>query len=122
MCEGEVRGDSRPVWMVVYFPRASRRRAPAQIDVLCIRHDEDEDGISEETIEQIRIALEQYRELGEVKLERVPKDGDREREMELKRAARRAAWERRTGLEAGISPDLTYDDDDPKGGWNCTIQ
>jgi hypothetical protein len=73
-------------------------------------------------MEQIRIALERYGELGEVKFQRVPKDKDREREMELKRAARYAAWERRTGPEAGISPDLTYDDEDPKDDCKCTLQ
>ena len=108
--------------MVVYFPRASQRLARAEIDILCICYSKNKDGILEETMEQIRTALEQYRELGEITLQGVSKDKDREREMELKRAARRAAWEKRTGPEVGISPDLTYDDEVPKGDRKCIIQ
>jgi hypothetical protein len=113
---------------VIYVPPSSLPVAAVGIDVLCNR----QDGVTDEILEEIRVALDTLgshcEELGKVTILPVLGDGARDKEMKENEENRRKEWENRTGQEAGISPDLTYDDDDdddddaPKGNSKCKAQ
>jgi hypothetical protein len=94
----------------LYFPASSSPSAPAGIDILS----NDQKQISDEIMVEIRAALAKLKgedvELGKAQIFRVGMDGSREEERKEKERARYLQWEKRTGPEVGISPDLTYDD------------
>lgn len=82
--------------------------------------------LADATIEEIRVTLNQmdsqFAELSKVEIFRVIDDGSRDQERQDKRKATHERWEKRTGAAEGISPDLIYDDEEPKKSSKCIAQ
>ncbi|KAH7360440.1 hypothetical protein BKA65DRAFT_493134 [Rhexocercosporidium sp. MPI-PUGE-AT-0058] len=119
---GEIRPDWRSRWMVVFFQSTSVTDNSTGIDVLCDRKKE----LDQETVYDIGIALESMEGLPEesrkVETFRVTHDSGRDEERKRREKAEYKNWEKRTGPDVGISPDLVYNDEEQKGGSNCTVQ
>jgi hypothetical protein len=82
--------------------------------------------LADATIEEIRVTLNhmdsQFAEMSKVEIFRVIDDGSRDQERQDKRRASLERWHKRTGAAAGISPDLIYDDEEPKESGKCVAQ
>lgn len=120
--KGEVRADWRARWILIYFPPTLAPHVSAGIDILCSRPNE----LADATIEEIRVTLNhmdsQFAELSKAEIFRVIDDGGRDQERQDKRKAAHERWEKRTGAAEGISPDLTYDDEEPPKSGKCIVQ
>jgi hypothetical protein len=94
----------------------------AGIDILSSHPEQ----LADATIEEIRVTLNhmdsQFAELSKVEFFRVIDDGSRDQERQDQRKASYERWEKRTGAAEGISPDLIYDDEEPKKSGKCIVQ
>lgn len=103
---------------MLYFPPTSS--TPAGVDILSNSERE----LSEATLTDIRTALarsgEELKNLA-AEITKVAMDGDRKEERVEKERIKREKWEKRSGPQEGISPDLYYDDEEEtKGHPKCS--
>lgn len=105
MLKGEVRADWRSSWIAVRLSPTLTSSAGG-IDILLSRNKRP----SEEELEDIRSAIASNEP--ELAILPVLNGGERDGEVREENERRHREWEKRTGTDAGISPDLTYEDEE----------
>ncbi|KAL2062901.1 hypothetical protein VTL71DRAFT_5973 [Oculimacula yallundae] len=88
--------------------------------------DDSEKDLGPETLHDIVVTIENMEDVfglsGKVEIFQVTRNGARDEQRKRQREEEQEKWRKRTGPEAGISPNLVYDDEDPKERLKCAIQ